>query len=64
MGDRKNNNIGAGCWAYVGKQGGEQVVNLTPPDCMEEEHVIHETLHSLGFFHEQNRLEVGFLEVD
>ena len=47
--------MASGCWAYVGKQGGEQVVNLTPPGCMEEEHITHEVLHSLGFYHEQNR---------
>ena len=55
MGDMKNNNTAAGCWAYVGKQCGEQVVNLTPPGCMHEEKITHETLHSLGFYHEQNR---------
>ena len=47
--------MASGCWAYVGQQGGEQVVNLTPPGCMEEEHITHEVLHSLGFYHEQNR---------
>lgn len=55
FGDLENNITAEGCWAYVGKQGGEQVVNLTPPDCMEEEKITHEILHSLGFFHEQNR---------
>ena len=57
FGDLKNNITTEGCWAYIGKQGGEQVVNLTPPDCMEEEKITHEILHSLGFYHEQNRAD-------
>ncbi|XP_063859750.1 zinc metalloproteinase nas-4-like isoform X1 [Scylla paramamosain] len=50
-----------GCWSFVGKRGGQQVVSLQAPD----EHskrcfislgkVIHELLHALGMFHEQAR---------
>ena len=56
--------MASGCWAYLGKQGGEQVVNLTPPGCMEEEHITHEVLHSLGFYHEHSRSDRDkFVEV-
>ena len=58
-GDFRNGNIASGCWAYVGKQGGEQVINLTPPDCHTREVVTHEVMHSLGVFHEHNRWEVN-----
>ena len=49
------NHTQPGCWAFVGKQGGEQVINLTPPDCHTREVVTHEVMHSLGVFHEHNR---------
>ena len=52
------NHTQPGCWALVGKQGGEQVINLTPPDCHTREVVTHEVMHSLGVFHEHNKLEV------
>ena len=42
------NHTQPGCWALVGKQGGEQVINLTPPDCHTREVVTHEVMHSLG----------------
>ena len=52
------NHTQPGCWAFVGKQGGEQVINLTPPDCHTREVVTHEVMHSLGVFHEHNKWEV------
>lgn len=48
----------SGCWSPVGKTGGKQVVNLQTPGCMVRTGtVIHEILHSIGFFHEQNRYD-------
>ena len=49
------NHTQAGCWSFIGKQGGEQVINLTPPDCQTKEIITHELMHGLGFFHEHNR---------
>ncbi|EEB14095.1 Low choriolytic enzyme precursor, putative [Pediculus humanus corporis] len=50
-----------GCWSFVGKFGGPQIVSLQPPDengpnCLGTEgRSIHELLHALGIFHEQSR---------
>lgn len=50
-----------GCWSYVGRTGGPQIVSLQPPDargpnCLGHEgRAIHELLHALGVFHEQSR---------
>ncbi|OQV19677.1 putative High choriolytic enzyme 1 [Hypsibius exemplaris] len=44
-----------GCHADIGRQGGRQEVNLEAPGCVHQGVVIHETLHALGFYHEQNR---------
>ncbi|KAL1128911.1 hypothetical protein AAG570_013445, partial [Ranatra chinensis] len=50
-----------GCWSYVGKYGGPQIVSLERPDekgpnCLENEgRAMHELLHALGIFHEQSR---------
>jgi Astacin (Peptidase family M12A) len=50
-----------GCWSYVGKSGGAQILSLTPPDahgpnCLGEEgRALHELMHALGIFHEQSR---------
>lgn len=49
-----NSNPGNGCWSYVGKQGGEQVVNLAE-ECMDWGKIAHEVLHALGQVHEHNR---------
>uniref|UniRef100_A0A8D8SAJ5 Metalloendopeptidase n=2 Tax=Cacopsylla melanoneura TaxID=428564 RepID=A0A8D8SAJ5_9HEMI len=51
----------AGCWSYVGRYGGPQIVSLEPPDinsdnCIGSEgRPMHELLHALGLFHEQSR---------
>ncbi|XP_061399549.1 zinc metalloproteinase nas-14 [Musca vetustissima] len=47
-----------GCWSSVGRMGGEQVVNLESPKCFSNYGTtIHELMHVLGFYHEQNRYE-------
>ncbi|GFG33885.1 hypothetical protein Cfor_09856 [Coptotermes formosanus] len=52
-----------GCWSYVGRFGGPQIVSLQPPDtkgpnCLGGEgRTIHELLHALGIFHEQSRAD-------
>lgn len=51
-------NTGVGCWSSVGRVGGEQVVNLESPKCFSNYGTtMHELMHVLGFFHEQNRYE-------
>ncbi|XP_063930928.1 hatching enzyme 1.2-like isoform X1 [Zophobas morio] len=50
-----------GCWSFVGKFGGAQIVSLQAPDatgpnCLGTEgRAIHELMHALGIFHEQSR---------
>lgn len=50
-----------GCWSFVGKFGGAQIVSLQAPDskgpnCLGSEgRAIHELMHALGVFHEQSR---------
>ncbi|XP_077297361.1 hatching enzyme 1.2 [Arctopsyche grandis] len=50
-----------GCWSYIGKIGGPQLLSLQPPDargpnCLGNEgRAIHEIMHALGIFHEQSR---------
>lgn len=47
-----------GCWSSVGKSGGAQTVNLQTPGCMSKVGTaMHEILHAVGFFHEQNRFD-------
>jgi len=46
---------GSGCWSYVGRLGGRQVLNLQSPGCVYQGTVEHEAIHALGFFHEQSR---------
>lgn len=52
-----------GCWSYVGKIGGPQLIGLQPPDhrgpnCLGDEgRAIHEIMHALGIFHEQSRAD-------
>ncbi|KAK2728131.1 hypothetical protein QYM36_008565 [Artemia franciscana] len=43
-----------GCFSTIGRQGGKQLVSLTE-NCFFFGVIIHEVLHSLGFWHEHNR---------
>ncbi|RXG61547.1 Zinc metalloproteinase nas-4 [Armadillidium vulgare] len=46
-----------GCYSFIGKQGGRQVINL-PTWCTKSfGSVLHEMYHALGFFHEQSRTD-------
>ncbi|TMW53114.1 hypothetical protein DOY81_001842 [Sarcophaga bullata] len=48
----------SGCWSSVGRMGGRQEVNLESPKCFSNYGTtIHELMHALGFYHEQNRYE-------
>ncbi|KAJ0056443.1 hypothetical protein NL108_008044 [Boleophthalmus pectinirostris] len=44
-----------GCWSYVGRRGGKQVLSLDRNGCIYHNTVQHELLHALGFNHEQTR---------
>ncbi|XP_075719694.1 low choriolytic enzyme-like [Rhinoderma darwinii] len=46
---------GGGCWSYVGKVGGRQILSLDMPSCIKYTLVPHEFMHALGFFHEHTR---------
>ncbi|CAG7835235.1 unnamed protein product [Allacma fusca] len=51
----------AGCWSYVGRLGGPQIVSLQQPDLKSAQcfagvgRPLHETMHALGVYHEQSR---------
>lgn len=45
-----------GCWSDVGKIGGNQTVSISrASECVTKGIIMHELLHSLGFWHEHNR---------
>ncbi|KAF7687919.1 hypothetical protein HF521_013925 [Silurus meridionalis] len=44
-----------GCYSFIGRRGGRQVVSLQRNGCVYRHIVQHELLHALGFHHEQNR---------
>ena len=47
---------GRGCYSVgVGRQGGRQVLSLAIPGCVTLPVVVHESLHAIGFHHEQSR---------
>ncbi|XP_067627492.1 hatching enzyme 1.2 [Eurosta solidaginis] len=52
-----------GCWSFVGKRGGEQVISLQQPDetsahCFSSEgRIMHEVMHAIGIYHEQSRAD-------
>ncbi|XP_053945031.1 hatching enzyme 1.2 isoform X1 [Anastrepha ludens] len=52
-----------GCWSFVGKRGGEQIVSLQQPDensahCFSSEgRIMHELMHAIGIYHEQSRAD-------
>ncbi|XP_055349941.1 astacin-like metalloendopeptidase [Paramacrobiotus metropolitanus] len=47
-----------GCSSHVGRQGGDQKVYLKVPGCVIKSGTIqHEIMHTIGFFHEQARID-------
>uniref|UniRef100_A0A3Q1IW60 Metalloendopeptidase n=1 Tax=Anabas testudineus TaxID=64144 RepID=A0A3Q1IW60_ANATE len=46
---------GTGCWSYLGRQEGGQVISLQKNGCVYINTVQHEVLHALGFHHEHAR---------
>ncbi|XP_054879540.1 low choriolytic enzyme-like [Poeciliopsis prolifica] len=46
---------GNGCWSYIGRQDGGQLISLQKSGCLSRSTVQHEVLHALGFNHEQVR---------
>ncbi|XP_017861346.1 PREDICTED: low choriolytic enzyme-like [Drosophila arizonae] len=51
-------NGNTGCWSYVGRKRGKQIVNLQSPGCVGYAGtVMHELMHVIGFLHEQSRME-------
>ena len=46
---------GRGCYSYIGKQGEEQQISLSNPNCLFRGIAMHEMMHCAGFYHEQSR---------
>lgn len=45
-----------GCWSYIGRNGGQQILNLQSRGCLSDDgSAAHEMMHALGFFHEHIR---------
>ncbi|XP_056435625.1 hatching enzyme 1.2-like [Gadus chalcogrammus] len=47
----------SGCWSYLGVRGGRQTLSLQSPHCMRTGVTSHELMHSMGFVHEQSRVD-------
>ncbi|EAT36355.1 AAEL011557-PA [Aedes aegypti] len=45
----------SGCWASLGMQGGQQLMNLDPRGCIHKGAVLHQLMHLLGFIHPDSR---------
>ncbi|CAF4401542.1 unnamed protein product, partial [Rotaria sp. Silwood2] len=49
---------GEGCYSYIGQNTGvtmERTVSLKYPGCFDDGRMMHEFIHTLGFYHEQSR---------
>ncbi|XP_021959653.1 astacin [Folsomia candida] len=56
--------VGTGCWSYLGRLGGRQNMNLQYNGCIVKYIVIHESIHALGYDHEQARTDRdGFVNI-
>jgi len=49
-------NADSGCYSYVGRIGGKQILNLGS-GCVYKAIPAHEMIHALGFYHEQSRTD-------
>ena len=45
----------SGCWAMVGRRGGQQELNLQQNGCISSRTIQHEFIHALGLYHMQSR---------
>ncbi|XP_041462959.1 zinc metalloproteinase nas-37-like [Lytechinus variegatus] len=43
-----------GCWSFIGRQGGEQLISMGP-GCKVFSTIVHELGHAIGYWHEQSR---------
>ncbi|XP_030850881.1 zinc metalloproteinase nas-6-like [Strongylocentrotus purpuratus] len=43
-----------GCWSFIGRQGGEQLISMGP-GCNVFNTIVHELGHAIGYWHEQSR---------
>lgn len=56
-------NSQAGCWSQVGREGGQQYVNLAH-GCVYPGIVAHELLHTLGLYHQQSSYDRdGYIQI-
>ncbi|CAG9807141.1 unnamed protein product [Chironomus riparius] len=46
-----------GCYSYIGRKLGPQVMSLQRDDCISHGHIIHELVHALGFHHMHNHID-------